>query len=80
MSDSGFHSGLLGSSLAYGTVGVLVGAEEVPEGAGAAVTNDTKRVVNKKLRLYCILKRASGSGEETSTSGLYRKCVGLTLG
>lgn len=61
MSDSGFHKGLLGSLLAYGTVGVLVGAEEVPEGAGAAVANDTRRVVSNKPN---ILKNASGSGDE----------------
>jgi hypothetical protein len=49
MSDVGSHNGLLGSLLAYGTVGVLVGAEEVLEGAGAAVVNTTRKVVSKKL-------------------------------
>jgi len=49
--ESGFHKGSLGSSLANGTVGVLVEAEEVPDGAGAAVTNDTRRVINKTQNL-----------------------------
>jgi hypothetical protein len=51
VSESGFHKGSLGSSLENGTVGVLVGAEEVPDGAGAAVTNDTRRVISKTQKL-----------------------------
>lgn len=56
MADSGFHKGLFGSSLANGTVGVLVRADEVTDGAGAAVTNDARRVVSKTHNLWCIME------------------------
>jgi len=56
MADFVFHKGLFGSSLANGTVGVLVRADEVPDGAGAAVTNDARRVASKTHNLWCIME------------------------
>lgn len=59
ISDSGPHSASLGSSLAYGTVGVLGCAEEVADDAGAAAVKGSKKRPRDRARLTYISKRSS---------------------
>ena len=75
LADSGPHKGLFGSSLARGTVGVVVRADEVLDGAGAALTNDARRVVSKTHNLWCIMEslweRLYGRPKEKKMPGIY---------